>query len=418
MSLSMSHLVRCLSLIAISTGATALLASCATGPQGHPAMGMGSAPETKVRVEEVVRREINNSTSYMGTLKSRHSSVMQSRVAGIVTRIFVTPGMTVKAGAPLVEIDPEKQQAMVTSLVAATASTAADKENSIQTLKSLEALLRSKESNLVFARQQEKRYALLASEGAVAAEAAENYITARKMSEADVQSVKAQIEAQKAAIAKMERMIQQSQANRQEQEVQLKYYTLKAPFAGVVGDIPVKLGEYVNSDTKVTIVTENQPLELYVSVPAEKALRLRLGMPVQLTGSDDKVLGEAQVIFISPNVEDQTQSVLVKALYANKDGLLRSNQTVGSKVVWSKEPGLLVPTYAVAHISGQDFVFTAQNSGKGLVARQKAVDLGEIYNNSYLVKSGLVSGDRIVVSGVQNLTDGAAIAPQTAISGR
>jgi multidrug efflux pump subunit AcrA (membrane-fusion protein) len=79
---------------------------------------------------------------------------------------------------------------------------------------------------------------------------------------------------------------------------------------------------------------------------------------------------------------------------------------------------LLVPTYAVAHISGQDFVFTAQNSGKGLVARQKAVALGEIYNNSYLVKSGLHSGDRIVVSGVQNLTDGAAIAPQTAISGR
>jgi multidrug resistance efflux pump len=255
---------------------------------------------------------------------------MQSRVAGIVTRIFVTPGMIVKAGAPLLEIDPEKQQAMVTSLVAAAASTAADKENASQTLKSLEALLRSKESNLVFARNQEKRYALLASEGAVAAEAAENYITARKMSEADVQSVKAQIEAQKAAIAKMERMIQQSQANKQEQEVQLKYYTLKAPFAGVVGDIPVKLGEYVNSDTKVTIVTENQPLELYVSVPAEKALGLRLGMPVQLTDSDDKVLGEAQVIFISPNVEDQTQSVLVKALYANKGwtAALKSNRRI------------------------------------------------------------------------------------------
>jgi multidrug efflux pump subunit AcrA (membrane-fusion protein) len=398
--------------------AGALLCACGNKPQEQSAMGMGPPMEMKVRLERVIQRDINESSSFMGTLKSRHSSILQPRAAGTITKIFVTPGMFVKAGAPLIEIDPEKQKATFNSSMAASHSSADDKENAVQTLKSLEASLNNKQSLLVFARNQEKRYGLLASEGAVAAESAENYATSRRMAEADVQSVKAQIEAQKAAIAKMNEMIRQTTANAHEQQVQLQYYTVQAPFDGIVGDIPVKLGESVNYDTKVTTVTGNRPLELYVSVPAEKAAALKIGMPIELTDSNDKLLGEARVIFVAENVDDQTQSVLVKAIYPNTDGHLRSNQTVGSHVVWSKKPGLLVPTFAVAHISGQDFVFTAEKSAKGLIARQKAVDLGSIHTNSYLVKSGLNAGDQVVVSGVQNLSDGAAIAPQTAVSGR
>lgn len=413
----MSHFIRiCAILLVIASAGT--LTACSNNAPATSAMGMGPPREMVVKVEDVAQRSINDSTSFMGTLKSRHSSVLQPRVAGIVTQIFVAPGSSVREGQPLVEIDPAKQKATVSSSVAAIQSTAADKENAVQTLKSLQASLESKKSSLEFARTQEKRYAFLASEGAMPKESAENFRTARKMAESDAQSIIAQIEAQKAAISKMARMVQQSQSNEDEQEVQLGYFTLKAPFAGVVGDIPIKIGEYVNSDSKVTSVTANQPLEVYVGVPAEKAARLKLGMPVQLTDSEDNLLGEAKIIFVSPNVDDQTQSVLVKALYANRDGRLRSNQTVGSKVVWSKQPGLLVPTFAVAHISGQDFVFTAVKGPKGLVAKQKAVDLGAIHTNSYLVKSGLHAGDRVIVSGVQNLTDGAAIAPQTAVSGR
>jgi multidrug efflux pump subunit AcrA (membrane-fusion protein) len=404
-----------LSLIAL-TGT--LLCGCGGNTAEPAAMGMGGPHETPVRVENITQRYINDSTSFMGTLKSRHSSVLQPRVPGTVTHIHVFPGAFVKAGTALVEIDPEKQKATLNSSVAANESSTDDRENAVQTLKSLEATLNAKQSNLLFARNQEKRYALLASEGAVAMEAAENYITARKMAESDVQSVKAQIAAQQAAIDKTAKMIIQTNANRKEQQVELQYYTMRAPFDGIVGDIPVKIGESVSVDTKVTTVTENKPLELYVAIPAERSLRLHLGMPVQLVDGNDKLLGEAKVVFISPNVDDQTQSILVKALYPNTNGELRSNQTVGSKVVWSNHPGLLVPTFAVAHISGQDFVFVAEKSPKGLIARQKAVELGSIHSNSYLVESGLKGGEQIIVSGVQNLTDGAPIASQTAVSGR
>ena len=85
-----------------------------------------------------------------------------------------------------------------------------------------------------------------------------------------------------------------------------------------------------------------------------------------------------------------------------------------TKIVWDRKQHLLVPTVSVMHISGQDFVFAAEESAAGqFVARQKPVTLGDIVDNSYLVKSGLQGSDKIVVSDVQNLYDGAIIAPKT-----
>ena len=117
---------------------------------------------------------------------------------------------------------------------------------------------------------------------------------------------------------------------------------------------------------------------------------------------------------VSPQVSDENQSVLVKAIYPNNGDKLRSNQQVTTKIVWDRKQHLLVPTMSVMHISGQDFVFAAEEAASGqCVARQKPVTLGDIVDNSYLVKSGLKGSDKIVVSDVQNLYDGAIIAPKS-----
>ena len=123
----------------------------------------------------------------------------------------------------------------------------------------------------------------------------------------------------------------------------------------------------------------------------------------------DKVLAESRVTFISPQVDNTTQSVLIKAGLEHPRGDARSSQFVRARVIWKAEPGLLIPVTAVSRVSGQYFAFVAEPKDKGLVARQRPVRLGPILGNDYVVLDGLEPGDRLIVSGAQNLVDGTPV---------
>ncbi|MFX7764030.1 HlyD family efflux transporter periplasmic adaptor subunit, partial [Acinetobacter baumannii] len=82
-----------------------------------------------------------------------------------------------------------------------------------------------------------------------------------------------------------------SAANLDVQQAQLQYYTIRAPFEGLLGDIPVKIGDYVTPQTHLGNVTQNHPLEIYVSIPVEKAPLLKQNMPLELIATDDKQIG-------------------------------------------------------------------------------------------------------------------------------
>ena len=106
----------------------------------------------------------------------------------------------------------------------------------------------------------------------------------------------------------------------QQQQVQLRYYTVSAPTAGIVGDVPARLGMQVSTQTALTTIDDNDTLELNVSVPIERASALKNGLPVTVLSSDGaQVLAMTSISFISPRVEDQTQSILVKGLVRNPD---------------------------------------------------------------------------------------------------
>ena len=70
-----------------------------------------------------------------------------------------------------------------------------------------------------------------------------------------------------------------------------------------------------------------------------------------------------------------------------------------------------MPIVAVSRVSGQYFCFVAEPKGGGLVARQQAVTVGDVLGDDYVLRGGLKAGDRIVVSGIQKLADGAPITP-------
>ena len=75
-------------------------------------------------------------------------------------------------------------------------------------------------------------------------------------------------------------------------------------------------------------------------------------------------------------------------------------------------PGLTIPIVSALRINGQYFVYLAEPAGQGLVARQRPVQVGDVQGNDYVVKSGLKAGDRLIVSGVQKIADGAPVKPE------
>jgi RND family efflux transporter MFP subunit len=181
---------------------------------------------------------------------------------------------------------------------------------------------------------------------------------------------------------------------------------------GIIGDIPVRIGDRVVVTTVLTTVDEPGALEAYLYIPADRAKDLHLGLPVKLLDEAGAVRTETQVTFVSPQVDTETQTVLAKAAVSNPKANLRVAQQVRAQITWGVHEGAVIPVLAVLRINGQFFAFVAVKEGDKSVARQRALKLGEIVGNNYAVLDGVKSGDHIIISGTQFLQDGAPVAEQ------
>lgn len=323
-----------------------------------------------VKLVELRPTPIDEAEEYVATLKSLRSTTVQPQIDGQITQIHVRSGERVGQGARMMQIDPRRQQAAVSTQ---------------------EAELAAREANVAFARQQLQRAQDLFAAGALSKQELEQAVTAVQTAEAALKALQAQL---------------------QQQQVQLRYYAVTAPTAGIVGDIPVRVGMVVTPQTVLTTIDQNDTLEAYVSVPVERASDLKNGTPIiVLSGDGRETLAVTAVSFISPHVEESTQSVLVKGMVRNPGGALRSQQFVRARIVYKTIQGLTIPVTAVARISGRYFVFVAEEAGGKLVARQRAIKAGPIVGDGYLVLEGVKPGERVVVSGGQRLADGVPIAP-------
>ncbi|HXE80543.1 MAG TPA: efflux RND transporter periplasmic adaptor subunit [Vicinamibacterales bacterium] len=326
-------------------------------------------PPARVELTTVNLKPVDRTTEYVATLRSRRSSEIRPQVDGIVTRIHVRSGSRVSAGTPLMQIDAGKQQATVSSN---------------------EASRLAQEATLRYAREEYERARGLFKEGLLS---------------------KQELDQAATAVATAEAALKALEARERESRVELAYYTVAAPTAGVVGDIPVRVGDRVTTSTVLTTIDQQAGLEAYIYVPIERASQLRLGLPVRLLSDDGQVVATTAIDFVSPQVDERTQSVLVKGPVPSGRGF-RTEQFVRAQIVWSSEPALTIPALAVTRVNGQYFLFVAEQQDKGLVARQRLVRLGPLIGNEYVVLDGLEPGDRVVTAGVQRLGDGLPIAPE------
>jgi RND family efflux transporter MFP subunit len=343
-----------------------LFAGCnrgnAAAPQGPPPM--------PVKVETVQDQQIGDASEYVATIKSRNSATIMSDVEGWIFDIHVHSGQTVKKGDTLMEIDPRRQRAAVSNYDSQKAS---------------------KEAALQWAKSQLDRTRALAANGVV--------------SKQDLEQAQSNYDGALADVKAMDAQITSSQ-------VQLKYYSVFAPTDGIVGDVPVHVGDRVTNTTPLTTIDERNGLEVYISIPSEHARDIKMGSPVEVLDQAGKVLLKTNVYFISPQVETGTQSILAKAPADKAADLLRNMQLVRARIVWSTHSGVTIPVIAVSRISGQFFAFVADDDNGKTVVHQRPVELGEITGNNYSVLSGLNAGEKVVIAGGQNLADGAPVTIQ------
>jgi len=395
-----------------------LVAACRPGgpPRSMGGEGGGEGQPTPVAVGRVEEQQIEETSEFMASLGSQQVASIRPQVSGQVTQVFVQLGSQVAAGAPLFEIDSRQQQAAVAGQTAGIAAAQANLESGRAVLSQLRADRLRLEAAAEFAREQHERNLRLLAEGAISQAQADQSSRDLRQAEAALAAQQEQIRAQEAAILRAEREVQQAQAEAERQQVQLQFFQVTAPFAGIVGDVLVRQGDYVTPQTVLTTLTQTQALELNLNIPLQRAPQLRIGTPVQILDSRGEVIGSSQISFIAPEANAATQSVLAKALLENPAGQLRSAQFVRTRVIWEERPALLVPVTAVARLGAQTFVYTVQTTEPpaegmppGAVAVQRPVQLGSIYGNSYEVLEGLEANEPIVLSGLQKIRDGAPI---------
>jgi multidrug efflux pump subunit AcrA (membrane-fusion protein) len=384
------------------------LASCSGTP---PQAGVKALPVPISTVEPGI---VTDSSDYVANLQSRQSITLQPRINGYVKEIYVKAGDSVQAGTPILRIDSNQQQAVVQQASASLATSQAELQSAKATLNQLIANKESVVSSVEFNQTEFKRFSQLTSEGAATKQRLDEASNNLRNAKSQLGQAKAQIAAQQANIDSAKMRIEQSSASVTQAQVQLDFYTVNAPFPGTIGTLPIKVGDIVSSSTELTTITQNQLLEVQIAVPVEKAPRLRMGMTMQLLNEQDQPITDGKVSFISPSINQQSQSVLVKANFNNDRNQLRVNQFVRARLVWDSKPGILVPTTAISRLGGQDFIFVAESKGKDgqLIATQKTITLGRITGNKQEVLKGLEVNDKIVVSGLARLRDGIPIAPE------
>lgn len=350
-----------LMLICAALGASGCDKGAATpGPPEGP-------PPVAIQTLTLAASPVRETVEYLGTLTSRQSVEIRPQVSGYVRAIHVRSGDRVEAGKVLVEIDSREEAAAVESARAQGAAARAA---------------------LAQARRNAARVQALQREGLAPAE---------------------ELERARSDVALAQAATREADAAVSQRKVQLQFFDVVAPSDGVIGDIPVRVGDAVTAGQVLTSLTQSAELELSVLVPSERARGVEAGKTMlEVVGSDGATLQATPAFFVAPQADPRTQLVEVKAKVDNTLGL-RESELVRTRVVYSEREAVQVPALAVVRQSGQAYLFVVAGSGGALTVVKQAVSLGALRPGGYELLSGVPVGERMAVSSIQSLHDGSAV---------
>ena len=415
-----------------------------------------------VKLKTLESGTLVDSSEYVGSLEARDRVSLAPRIDGRISEIFVRQGDRVKRGDPIVRLEPTQEQEDVNAAtqavneerarlgqVQAELRTAeANRAAAAAEVESVRADVQDASSEVELARINIERSRMLVEGGALAQQELDTDDRDLKSSVAQLNSQRETLNAANESLQAAERQVEQARANVETQNAAIKraeaelgsisqslaYNTISAPIDGVVGSFDErKVGDYVSVGEQLTTITNNQSFELNVNIPVEYRDRLKPGLKVETINQDGSTGIVGEISYIAPLVQQGTQSILTKVIFPD-DGSFKDREYQRVRVIWSEEPGVLVPTTAISTLGGQDFVYIAKEkqsdnnadnntenaqaqensdpNASSLVAAQQPIKLGSIQAQEYQVISGLKEGDRIAVSNILSLRDGASIKEQ------
>ena len=218
--------------------------------------------------------------------------------------------------------------------------------------------------------------------------------------------------------------VEQAKAALRSASVNLGYTVIKAPVSGYIGKIPFRIGSLVTKNQAgwLTMLSDVSEVYAYFSMSELDYIRFKKQYtgssmqeslhqvpPVSLLLADGSRFSEqGSITTVSGQFDQATGSVRVRAVFANRLGLLRSGNT-GTVVMESAyHQALMVPQASTVELQDKVFVFLLD---KGNKVRKQAITVAARTTDSYVVGSGLNEGDTFVMVGVDKLQDGAVITP-------
>jgi RND family efflux transporter MFP subunit len=443
--------LRCISVSALSILLSLVVSGCGGGKEQAV-----QPPVIPVKLKTVESATLVNSTEYVGTLQARDRVSLAPRTQGRILAIFAKEGDRVSRGQPIIKLEPTQEQENVNAATqtvnveksrlgqnqAELRTAEANRAAAVAEVESAKAQVQDIGSAVELAQINLDRTKMLVQGGALAQQELDNDNRQLKSSIARLKSQQETLNAVIKSLEAAEKQVEQAQANISTQNATIKrteaelastsqnlaFNTINAPIDGILGSFEQKkVGDYVSVGDELTTITNNQNFDLNINIPIENRDRLKLGLSVQTVNQDGSPGVAGKITYIAPLVQQTTQSILTKVVFPHQENL-KDQEYVRVKVIWDEQPGILVPTTAISTLGGQDFVYlakekpsqspestgkqgsvSAQTSSPSLIAEQHSIKLGSIQAQDYQVISGLKQGDRIAVSNILNLRDGAAI---------
>lgn len=188
---------------------------------------------------------------------------------------------------------------------------------------------------------------------------------------------------------------------------QLADATVRAPFAGVIGERFVNPGQVVQPSTRVASLYRVDPLRLVLTVPEADLARVRPGQPVEfrVAAFPDRIFTGA-VRYLSPHVRPLSRDLVIEAVVPNKEGLLRPGMFAAARLRTGDAPVAVVPASALrkGEVATSLFVVT---QGRAV---ERIVQTGEARDGLVAVLAGARKGDTLVADPGDKVRDGAPVA--------
>ncbi|MEM8604397.1 MAG: efflux RND transporter periplasmic adaptor subunit, partial [Cyanobacteria bacterium P01_H01_bin.121] len=357
----------------------------------------GGPPQFSVQTETIATQPLQRTSNFVATLEALESVEIRAESEGLVQNIFVEPGQAVASGDPLFLVNPRKQEAEVLASLSVVRSATATRQSIAAQLEAQQAEVAVQDAELELQLEEYSRTSELVAEGALSEQSLDRARSTRDQAQANLNAAQKRVQAITAQLAEIDQTIAGNAAQARVAEETLRETTIRAPFSGVVGDIDVKLGSYVEIAELLTVLVQNDQLKLKTAIPIEFSDRVTLGLPVQVLNAQQQPTARGSVDFIAPNVSSDSQTLLVEARLNDPPSSLRDAQFVRAEVIWETKPNaIIVPSVALVLEGEKRSVYVVEQGQNGAIAKLRPVDVGQIDGDQVEITQGLSPGETIV----------------------